>query len=397
MKKTLIISFCLLICSSCSLFVSKVANIQNINSTTGKYDIGTKRFLLIDSKRTNWFLDDYNKDKRKLMTQIWYPANSDSLIKKSKYIDNNKALTYTIKSQGYDSPEILSNQISYVNCNSWEDAHPIQNKKFPIIIFSHGHGGLRTQNTNQVEELVSHGYIVIAVDHTFDAGFIEFPDGSISYSLTAKPNNQRIKETPEQFYTRFGYRSDDIEYLVEQINNFYNYDDEIFSIIDQDNIGIFGHSFGGMTSFYSAFHNSQIKSCFALDGWFEPMPDTLVVKNIGKPIFHLGQNNQGDIKYWNDLNYKKLEKIMNNNSNLSIIIDIPGSYHYDYTDFTYFTYLSKKLNFSGSVSTKTMAKIMNTTLLDFFNYTLKNKGSINLEAYKEEFPEIDIILNSAKK
>jgi len=230
MKKVILILFCLFLCSGCSLFVSKVANIQDINSTTGKYSIGTKRFVLIDSTRTNWFLDDYNKDRRTLMTQIWYPANSDSLIKKSQYIDNTKALTHTIRLQGYDVPEILSNQIGYVDCNSWEDAYPVQDTKFPVIIFSHGHGGLRTQNTNQVEELVSHGYIVISVDHTFDAGFIQFPDGSVKYSLTARPNEDRIKETPEQFYTRFGYRADDIDFLINQINNFNAYDDKIFSI-----------------------------------------------------------------------------------------------------------------------------------------------------------------------
>ena len=39
-----------------------------------------------------------------------------------------------------------------------------------------------------------------------------------------------------------------------------------------------------------------------------------------------------------------------------------------------------------------MAKLMNITLLDFFDYTLKNKGVIDLDYYKEKFPEIDIIL-----
>ena len=193
-------------------------------------------------------------------------------------------------------------------------------------------------------------------------------------------------------YTRFAYRTDDIDFLIEQINGFHHYDDKIFSIIDQENIGIFGHSFGATTSLYSGFHNPSIKSCFSLDGWFEPMPDTLITKNISKPVFCLGQNNQGEIKYWNDLNYEKLEKIMNNNTDLSIIIDVPGSYHYDFCDFTYFTYLSKQLNFSGSVDTDTMAKLMNITLLDFFDYTLKNKGVIDLDYYKEKFPEIDIIL-----
>ena len=76
MKKISLILFCIFYCSSCSLVISKVANIKDINHTTGMYDIGTKRLLLIDSTRTNWFLDDYHHEKRKLMTQIWYPANS---------------------------------------------------------------------------------------------------------------------------------------------------------------------------------------------------------------------------------------------------------------------------------------------------------------------------------
>ena len=148
-----------------------------------------------------------------------------------------------------------------------------------------------------------------------------------------------------------------------------------------------------MTAFYSGYHNPKIKSCFALDGWFKPMPDTLITKNINKPIFHLGQNNKGEIKYWHESNYEKLESIMDNNSSFSVIIDIPGSYHFDYTDFTYFTYLTKKMNFSGSVSTETMAKIMNTTLLNFFDYSLKGEPHYNLSQYELLFPEVNIMLN----
>ena len=41
-----------------------------------------------------------------------------------------------------------------------------------------------------------------------------------------------------------------------------------------------------------------------------------------------------------------------------------------------------------------MAKIMNVTLLDFFNHTLKNNQEINLDVYKKEFPEVDIIYSN---
>ena len=396
MKYILQILFITIFVTSCSFVVKKTANIQNINLVTGQHLIGTKRMVWIDSTRTNWFLDGYGP-YRQLMAQIWYPADASALlssVKKSKYIDNKKALTYTIELQGYKIPEILTNQIGSIKCNSWEDASPVSNKKFPILIFSHGHGGLRTQNTNQVEELVSHGYIVIAVDHTYDAGFVEFPDGNIAYSLTSKPEGERLNETPETFYTRFGYRVDDIDFVINKIDSFDDYDLNISAIMDKNNIGIFGHSFGCLTSVYATYFNDRIKSCFGLDGWFEPLHDSLVFKNINKPIMHLGQNNKGDEQFWNDINFVKMNNFIKSNSDLSVMVDIPGSHHYDYTDFTYFSYIAKKLNFSGIVSTKKMAKIMNVTLLDFFNYTLKDDKKINLDNYKKEFPEIDIIYSN---
>ena len=128
--------------------------------------------------------------------------------------------------------------------------------------------------------MVSHGYIVIAIDHTFDAGFVEFPDGDVVYSLTSRSNDDPIIETPEQFYTRFGYRVDDVNFIIKQINSFNGIDVNIDAIMDKDNIGIFGHSFGGLTAFYATYFNDKIKSCYALDGWFEPLPDSLVYKNI---------------------------------------------------------------------------------------------------------------------
>ena len=124
MKKILLL-FLLFLFSGCSVIVYKVADIQDINSVTGKYQIGTKRFLFIDSTRTNWYLEDYNKDFRKLMVQIWYPAKIEVYDKKSSYIDNKSALTHTIKNQGYGVPKILSNQIGSIQCNSWEAAAPL--------------------------------------------------------------------------------------------------------------------------------------------------------------------------------------------------------------------------------------------------------------------------------
>ncbi len=40
---------------------------------------------------------------------------------------------------------------------------------FPLIVFSHGSMGIRTSNQSMFEDLASHGYMVVSIDHTWHA------------------------------------------------------------------------------------------------------------------------------------------------------------------------------------------------------------------------------------
>ena len=73
-------------------------------------------------------------------------------------------------SEGFGIPKYLMNNLSNINGNSWSEAQPV-NEKFPVLIFSHGIGGLKTQNTTQMEEMASHGYVVFSCDHPY----VHFP------------------------------------------------------------------------------------------------------------------------------------------------------------------------------------------------------------------------------
>ena len=42
---------------------------------------------------------------------------------------------------------------------------------FPVIVFSHGLGGMRTCNSAIVCDLASHGYVVAAVEHRYVRGY----------------------------------------------------------------------------------------------------------------------------------------------------------------------------------------------------------------------------------
>ena len=45
------------------------------------------------------------------------------------------------------------------------DAEPVDGKRFPLVAFSHGHGGIRFDSWFLLEAIAAHGYVVVAPDH----------------------------------------------------------------------------------------------------------------------------------------------------------------------------------------------------------------------------------------
>jgi hypothetical protein len=61
------------------------------------------------------------------------------------------------------------------------DRAPIASSRtpFPVVTFSHGLGSTGFQYTVLIEYLVSHGYVVASIEHTYTAKAIWFPDGRV--------------------------------------------------------------------------------------------------------------------------------------------------------------------------------------------------------------------------
>src|SRR5260370_19396226 len=78
---------------------------------------------------------------------------------------------------GVNWPLIVSGTIhSHAANNAVVVREPL---KFPVVILSHGLGGSGFGYTSLIEHLVSHGYVVAAIAHTYAAGAVLFPNGRI--------------------------------------------------------------------------------------------------------------------------------------------------------------------------------------------------------------------------
>lgn len=104
---------------------------------------------------------------------------------------------------------------------------------FPLVIFSHGNGGVATQSFFLTEVLASHGFVVASPDHVgntmLDLLFGNVGDEEILQSALDRPR--------------------DVSFLIDtMLERSFDPADRFHLSVNPFRIGVAGHSFGGFTS-----------------------------------------------------------------------------------------------------------------------------------------------------
>ena len=367
--------------SACAALVSVLIPLENVAKPTGEYQVGTQVIHMVDNDRSAWYGQE-SSNPREIMVRVWYPAQPQEGDLKAPYLYNEKLIGDMV-SEGFGIPKYLMKNLRNINGNSWSEAQPV-NEKFPVIIFSHGIGGLKTQNTTQMEEMASHGYVVFSCDHAYDAGVSIFPGDRIIFGKTNIPDNLTKEEKWNMRRAQLDYRAADIQFLLDEMDRENFLSVALKNSLDLEHIGVFGHSFGGGTSVVVASVDERIDACFGLDAWFLPIPSNVLNSDLNKPFIHLGQ-----VSWKEKENYLKLDTLAGNNSAWSVRLDVRGATHYDFTDFSQFSKLTKKYG-SGMIAPPRIRKITNSAIREFFDHYLKNGPALALETYEKLYPELII-------
>ena len=358
LRKIIFPLFILIVFNSCAL----ILNFQDLPDNSGEYIIGTDLFMWEDTYRDEWFTKD-KIDTRKIVVQIWYPASekSDSLY---PYMDNHNLRIESIANRIEKSKSFIK-PIGDVKGNSYYKAKPI-NQKFPLIIFSHGLGGYKTQNSINIETLVSKGYIVVAPDHTYDATITIFPDGSTAEFQSGLPNNISEDEFWANRIPQLNTRASDISFIIDKLQTMKNYN--VYESIEFNKIGVFGHSFGGATSIVSSWNDTRISACLNLDGWMVPVVNEIINTGIKIPFCYIGQEQWGKSR----INYNRLDDFYKNCNSDSYLLKIKGTNHFDYADMPHFSKVGRMMT-SGKNVDKNFTTRLSYLIVGFFDEYLKNK------------------------
>ena len=200
----------------------------------GPYAVGVTTMLIEDHARESLV----GEGPRMLLTEVWYPATEETreltkvdLLSFFRGIQPGLVAGLMKMAFGADLLEVNKT----IRLDAVRDAHPADGK-WPLILFSHGNGGMRSQALWWCEHMASHGYIVAAPDHTGNAG-ATIIDGKLI------PINDELREKSAVARPR------DLSFLIDVFTRFNKgADSRFYQRVDLEHIGVAGHSFGGYTA-----------------------------------------------------------------------------------------------------------------------------------------------------
>lgn len=355
---------------------------------TGPYQVGTREFHLADSQRVEIYGEDPTAP-RELMAQIWYPASPEKSDRRARWMPGIEYAAPVIAAK-LNLPAFSLGHLQYVTANAyWEAPALPAGGTYPVLIFSHGWEGFKEQNIYQVEELASHGYVVVGINHTYGAIHTLFPDGrQFQTNHDALPSGVSDEVYDQASDTLSRQWSEDIDLVLDELAALNQSDGEWFlaGSLDLDKIGVFGHSTGGGAAVRFCLSDVRCQALLGMDVWAEPAQTLIQDLILRKPALLLYSEN------WiasdePDRNGDLLGLLVDKAENAVIEITIQGTQHYDFSSLPMLSPLTTTLGLKGPIDGDLVLEIINAESLAFFDRYLVGDSEISLEGVSQRYPE----------
>lgn len=257
---------------------------------------------------------------------------------------------------------------------------------FPLVVFSHGSMGVRDSNLSMFEDLASHGYVVVSVDHTWHALYSSDRAGHwiwIDGGYLGELRRENAREDPVrslEYYRRWmEVRVGDIDFVLNHI--LASVDDPVFALIDPDRIGLVGHSLGGSAVLGVGRLRDDIGAVVGLEA---PYMTEIVGVEEGRFIWNPEPYPVPVLNVYSDSAWGHLDEWPQYGRNREMLDDtavhnlhIEGVGHLHLTDLSLSSpWLTRVLNgHPSSGDAREALQLLNENVRRFFDSYLKDPGS----------------------
>ena len=230
---------------------------QILPPLTGQYAVGFAQ-LAIERLPTTHLIGD-----RRIKMEIYAPTKPNTGNK--LLMRPNPVLEEMVGRQ------FSQEQLQELHTYSQDRIDPIG--KWPIVLFSNGMGCDITEYRLLLEQLASHGYLVLNLNHSSSSSSV--------YDNVAPGEDPFANVDPKKLAAM---QADNIQFVIEEIRN-----GSLKDLGQSDQIILAGHSLGGAASILVVQNDPTIKGCIDLDGALQgpasepPVPTLLVTTSAPDP------------------------------------------------------------------------------------------------------------------
>jgi len=360
--------------------------VPRITKPGGPLQVGTRTIVLTDASRRELYSG--RDEPRKFMIQVWYPAAPRPTDVRAPWMARADIVAPAIASF-LNLPSFFLDHLAYATSPAYQDA-PLapQDGGYPVILFSHGWDGFASQNTNQVIALASHGYVVVAMQHTYGAIATVFPDGQVAYNNPdALPDNMPDPGYTDKARTLVDQWVGDMKFALDFMTA-QNADaaSPFANALDLSRVGVFGHSTGAGATIQFCGTDPRCKTGLTEDAFMTPVSQSLLDTGVTQPFFFMFS------QAWADNSGSKNNRLFDGfYSHLPTpepVVTILGTRHHDFTDLPLLSPLAAQLDLKGPINGQRVIKILNDYLLAYFDQELKGIPSPLPFAPSDAYPDL---------
>lgn len=375
----------------------------------GPYPIGTMTYHWVDTSRHEIFSTD-PRTRRELIVQVWYPAQETSPSARVPYVPDARSISPAL-ARLLHLPGFAFDYWSDVPTHATPSV-PLATEKprYPVLIFLSGVNGFRQSNTFQIEELVSNGYIVVAIDQPYAAAAVVFPDGheiigwtrdqiqplidqSLSPAIEAPTlNGQTLPNGILPYFAQ------DVSFTLDQLTALDAHDPKgiLTGRLDLQHVGTFGISLGAMVAGEACHADSRLKACLMMDA---AMPADVVQTGLSQPSMWITRDagtmrlERQRVGGWSEADIAQTLSTMRavfdeGRPGNGFYVQVPGMFHINFTDAPYWSPLLPLLGLDGPVDAQRGFAIVNAYSLAFFDRTLEGRPASLLDGRANQYPEV---------
>jgi hypothetical protein len=192
---------------------------------------------------------------RDLSVEIWYPTDDDATTDLAPYLDDVEGPTAAITPATQWWREVATH-----THRKAPFAH--DGGRRPVVLFSPGYTVMPRMYTAIIEDLVSHGYVVVAISHPLWTSQTVYADGTTVRGIKTPDLDDARGAAEIQVWTR------DAGFVLDRLAELDAHDpaNEITGRLDLEHVGMIGHSFGGAAAVSLGAIDARIDAAVDLDG-----------------------------------------------------------------------------------------------------------------------------------